>query len=143
MDAKHLNFDDNWQPFTDADFKTPRWQDRVRHLLNDMENWNPSDEPTAADYYHETETLIFRVLSRLPAGALYDQVLAIWIKTFTESSLQWENPAEWYIGISEFLQYSKKDTNGPAPAATIAVLKNSANPCLGSIGLITEFLQSH
>jgi hypothetical protein len=141
LDAKHLNFDDNWREFTDADFRRPEWKDRVRHLLDDMNNWNASDEASAADYYHEVEALIFRVLSRLEPGTLYDQVLAVWIKTFAESSLQWDDPAEWIIGVSDFLRSSKRDVNGSAPAAAIAPLKNSSNPYLHSIGVLTEFLQ--
>lgn len=140
LDAKHLNFDDNWREFTDADFKRPEWQDRVRHLLDDMNSWSASDEASAADYYHEVEALIFRVLSRLPPGALYDQVLAVWIKTFTESSLQWDNAAEWSIGVSDFLRFSQKNIGGPAPAA-IDILKNSSNPYLSSLGVLAEFLQ--
>jgi hypothetical protein len=142
LEGKHLNFDDRWQPFTDPDFKTPEWQDRVRHALDDVDNWNASDEASPSDYYHEVEIMLFRMLSRLqPGTTLYDQVLAVWIKTFTESSLQWDNPVEWYIGVSEFLQFSRKDMKGPPPPAAIAVLKNSSNPYLNSIGVLTEFLQ--
>jgi hypothetical protein len=141
LDGKHLNFDDNWREFSDADFKTPEWQDRVRHLLDDMNNWSASDEASPADYYHEVEALTFRVLSRLPPGELYDQVLAVWIKTFSESSLQWDNPAEWSIGISDFLRFSRKDVSGPAPAPAIDTLKNSSNPYLSSLGVIADFLQ--
>ena len=105
-----------------------------------MNNWNASDEASAADYYHEVEPLIFRILSRLPPGELYDQVLAIWIKTFAESSLQWDNPAEWYIGVSDFLRFSQKNMRGPAPAA-IDTLKNSSNAYLSSLGVLAQFLQ--
>jgi len=55
--------------------------------------------------------------------------------------LQWDSPAEWYIGVSDFLRYSKKDVNGPAPAAAIAPLKDSSNSYLYSIGTLAEFLQ--
>jgi hypothetical protein len=112
----------------------------VRHLLDDMEDWHPSDEASPADYYHGVEALVFRVLSRLPPGTLYDQVLALWVKTFTESSLQWDNPAEWYIGVTDFLRFSRKNMDKPAPAA-IDTLKNSSNPYLSSLGVLTEFLQ--
>ena len=140
LDGKHLNFDDNWREFTDADFKTPAWQDRVRHLLDDMNNWSASDESSPADYYHEVEALIFRVLSRLPPGELYDQVLALWIKTFSESSLQWDDPAEWYLGISAFLEFSQKNIYGPS-TTPVDTLKNSSNPYLSSLGTVLEFLQ--
>jgi hypothetical protein len=141
LDAKHVNFDDNWRRFTDADRKTPEWQDRVRHLLDDMDNWDASDEPDASTYYHERGILIYRVLADIPPGTLYDRVISVWVKTFAEGSLQWDSPAEWYIGVSDFLRYSKKDVNGPAPAAAIAPLKDSSNSYLYSIGTLAEFLQ--
>jgi hypothetical protein len=140
LDAKHVNFDDNWRPYTDAARKTPEWQDRVRYLLDGMDNWNASDEPDAS-YYHEREILVYRVLADIPAGTLHDRVISVWINTFAESSLQWDNPAEWYIGVSEFLRYSKRNANGPAPAAAIAPLKNASDPYLHSIGVLAEFLQ--
>lgn len=139
LDAKHVNFDDNWRRYTDADRKPPEWQDRVRHLLDDMDDWDASDEPSPADYYHERSILIYRVLADIPPGSsLYDRVLGEWIRTFTESSLQWDNPPEWYIGVSDFLRFSRK--NGPAPAA-IDILKNSSNPYLSSLGVLAEFFQ--
>jgi hypothetical protein len=141
LDAKHVNFDDNWRPYTDADRKTPEWQDRVRHLLDEMDNWNPSDEPDASTYYHEREILIYRLLADIPSGTLYDRVISEWVETFAESSLQWDNSAEWYVGVSEFLRYSKRNVNGPAPAAAIVPLKNSSNPYLHSVGVLAEFLQ--
>jgi len=141
IDAKHLNFDDNWRPFTDADRQTPEWQDRVRHLLNDMDNWNPSDEPDPADYYHQRCMLLYRTLPSLQPGALYDRVVATWLTTFAESSLQWDNPAEWYFEVSSFLEFSKKDSNGPAPPSALLPLKNSSNPSLRALGVLTEFLQ--
>lgn len=141
LDAKHVNFDDNWRPYTDAARKTPEWQDRVRYLLDGMDNWNASDEPDASTYYHEREILVYRVLADIPPGTLYDRVISVWINTFAESSLQWDNPAEWYIGVSEFLRYSKRNVNGPAPAAAIAPLKNASDPYLHSIGVLAEFLQ--
>jgi hypothetical protein len=144
LDAKHLNFDDNSRRYTDADRKTPEWQDRVRHLLDDMDDWNASDEPNSTDYYHERTILIYRVLADIPPGSsLYDRVLREWIKTFTESSLQWDNPPEWYIGVSLFLRYSHKDKKNiysPAPAA-IDALKNLSNPNLSSLGVLSQFLQ--
>jgi hypothetical protein len=141
LDAKHVNFDDNWRRFTDADRKTLEWQDRVRHLLDDMDNWDASDEPDASAYYHERGILIYRVLADIPPGTLYDRVISAWLRTFAESSLQWDNPAEWYIGVSDFLRYSKKNVDGPASAAAIAPLKDSSNPYLHSIGILAEFLQ--
>ncbi|SRR6266849_3341295 len=141
VDAKHTNFDDNWRRYTDADRKTPEWQDRIRHLLNDMDDWRPTDEPDPASYYHERCILIYRVLADLPQGVLYDRVVSVWIATFSESSLQWDNPAEWYVGVSEFLRFSKKDVNGPPPPAAIIPLKDSSNPYLHALGVIAEFLQ--
>jgi hypothetical protein len=141
VDAKHTNFDDNWKAFTAADRETPEWQDRVRHLLDDMEDWRPSDEVDPVAYYHQRCILITRLLSELPTGSLYGRVVGIWINTLAESSLQWDNPAEWYLGVSDYLNFSKKDSKGKTPEAVTISLKNSSNPYLHSIGIVAEFLQ--
>lgn len=141
VDAKHLNFDDNWRPFTNADRQTPEWQDRVHHLLNDMDNWNASDESNAADYYHQRCILLYRTLASLPPGALYDRVVAAWTTTFAESTLHWDHPAEWYFEVSMFLESSKRDSKGPMPPSALRALKNSSNRSLQAIGVLREFLQ--
>jgi len=141
INAKHLNFDDNWKPYTDADRKTPEWQDRVGHLLNDMDDWNPSDEPDPADYYHQRCVLLYRILAYVPPGTLYDRVVSAWVATFAASSLQWDNPPEWYFEVSKFLEFSKKDKEKPTPAAAIVPLKNSSNSYLHALGVLAEFLQ--
>lgn len=140
-DARHLNFDDKWRPFTEADRQTPEWQDRVRHLLNDMEDWRPSDEPDPADYYHQRCMLLYETLAHLPSGPLYDRVVATMITTFSESSLQWDSPAEWYFEVSRFLDVSKKSPNAPIPETVLFPLKNTSNPYLPSIARVAEFLQ--
>ena len=142
IDAKHLNFDDNWQPFSDADRKSPEWQDRVRHLLNDMDNWGPMDEPAPAAYLHERCILFYRTLPYLPAGPLYNRVTSSWMDTLAASSLQWDNPAEWNLEVSHFLRFSRKDgSTDPIPPAVLAALKNSSNSYLHALGVLTEFLQ--
>jgi len=141
IDGKHLNFDDNWRRYTDADRKTPEWQDRVRLMLNHMDDWRPSDEQDPADYYHQRCMLLYRVLSSLSPGALYDRVISAWITTFEESSLQWDNPAEWYFEVSRFVQFSKKDEKSPIPQSALASLKNSSNAYLHVSGVLAEFLQ--
>jgi hypothetical protein len=140
-DAKHLNFDDKWRPFTEADRQTPEWQDRVRHLLNDMEDWRPNDEPDPADYYHQRCMLLYETLAHLPSGPLYDRVVATMIATFSESSLQWDSPAEWYFEVSRFLDFSNKSPNAPIPETALFPLKNTSNPYLPSIARVAEFLR--
>jgi hypothetical protein len=140
-DAKHLNFDDNWQPYTNANRKTPEWQDRVRHLLNDMDDWRPADESDPTDYYHQRCMLLYRTLAYLPPGELYDRVVATWLTTLADSSLQWDNPSEWYFEVSRYLDFSKKDNKGPIPQTALFPFKNSSNQYLHAIGMLTEFLQ--
>jgi hypothetical protein len=140
-DAKHLNFGDNWRRYTDGDRKTPEWQDRVRLLLNHMDDWRPSDEQDAADYYHQRCMLLYRTLPYLSPGALYDRVVSTWIATFEESSLQWDDPAEWYFEVSRFSRFSKKDEKGPIPQPALASLKNSSNAYLHASAVLAEFLQ--
>jgi len=109
--------------------------------LNDMEDWRPTDEPDPADYYHQRCMLLYDTLAYLPPGSLYDRVIATWLATFAESSLQWDDPAAWYFEVKRFIEFSKKDIAGPVPLAALAALKNSSNPSLSALGVLTEFLQ--
>lgn len=138
MDAKHLNFDDQWKPFSDADRQKPEWRDRVQHMLDDIEHWYESDEQDSADYYHERCILLSRLLSQLPPGPLYDRVLMLWINTLEGSLLQWDSPAEWYYGVKEFLEPTKK---GPIPLVRISALKQLSDANLHALGVLEEFLQ--
>lgn len=142
VDAKHLNFDDNWKPFTDADRKTPEWRDRVDLLLNRMEEWKASDEPDPADYFHERSILLLhRTLSHLPPGPLYDRIVTSWLNTLAESSLQWDSPAEWHLEVQHFLEWSRQNDKQPTLEATIAALKGSSNAALHAYGMLAEFLK--
>jgi hypothetical protein len=141
VDAKRLNFDDNWQRYTDADRHTPEWRDRVVHLLDHMNDWRASDEPDPADYLHQRCILLYRILGYLPPGALYDRVVAAWLATLAESSLQWDNPAEWYLEVEHFMEYSQKNGKESVPVAAISALKNSSSISLHACGLVAEFLQ--
>jgi hypothetical protein len=139
IDAKHLNFDDKWNPFSKADRRKPEWQDCVQHMLDDMEHWYESDEQDSASYYHERCILLSDLLEQLPPGPLYDRVLMLWINTLEASSLQWDSPAEWYYGVKRFLDSGNK---GPISLARISTLKQSSNANLHAIGVLEEFLQS-
>jgi len=141
MDGKHLNFDDEWQAYTDEDRKTPEWQDRVRLMLNHMDDWRPSDEQYPTDYYHQRCMLFYGILPNLPPGALYDKVVSEWMATVEESSLQWDNPAEWYFEVTRFLRFSKKTDSAPTPQSVLDSLKNSSNDYLHAAGVLAEFLQ--
>jgi hypothetical protein len=139
-DAKHLNFDENWKPFTDADRNTPEWRDRVERLLNHVEDWHEADEADPRDYLHERCILLHRGLAYLPPGSLYDRMVSTCLDTLAESTVQWDNPQEWDLEVHHFLDFARKDVKEPIPAAAVAALKDSSNTYLHSCGVITEFL---
>ena len=74
--------------------------------------------------------------------SLYDRVVSAWVATFAESSLQWDNPAEWYFEVAKFLEFYKGEyLHSKSPAGAISVLKSSANSSLHALGVLAEFLQ--
>jgi len=85
--------------------------------------------------------MLYGTLRYLSQGALYDRVVSTWIVTFEESSLQWENPAEWYFEVSRFLRFSKKDDKGQSPQLALASLKNSSNAYPHASGVLAEFFE--
>lgn len=141
VDAKHLNFDDNWESFTDAQRSTPEWQDRVQLLLDHMSDWRSSDEQSPADYFHQRCMLLYEILPYLPSGTLSDRVTSIWIGTLEDSSLQWDNNEEWYFEVLRFLRFSKRNDKARIPRFALDSLKNSSNSYLHACGVVAEFLQ--
>jgi hypothetical protein len=140
IDAKHLNFDDKWKPFTDADRNTPEWRDRVERLLDHIEDWHETDEADPRDYLHERCILLHRSLAYLPPGSLYNRMVSACLDTLAESTVQWDNPQEWDLEVHHFLDFARKDVKQPVPAAAIAALKDSSNTYLHGRGVVTEFL---
>ena len=141
VDAKHLNFDDNWESFTDAQRRTPEWQDRVKLLLDHMNDWRLSDEQNPADYFHQRCMLLYEILPYLPSGTLSDRITSIWIDTFEDSSLQWDTPEEWYFEVVRFLRFSTRNDKARTPKFALDSLKNSSNSYLHACGVVAEFLQ--
>jgi hypothetical protein len=100
------------------------------------------DEPDPAAYLHQRCILFYGILAHLPPGPLYDRITSSWMDTLAESSLQWDNPAEWDLEVSHFLRFSRKDgSTDPIPPVALAALKNSSNSYLHALGVVTEFLQ--
>ena len=143
IDAKRLNYDDNWRKYTDADRKTAEWRDRVRRMLNHLDDWKAADEQDPADYYHQRCSLLSGIVDQLPPGALYDWVISVWVTTFEESSLQWDSPAEWYFEVLRLLQRSSRQASKESIApAILAAVRNSSNTYLRASGVLADFLQS-
>jgi hypothetical protein len=140
-DGKHLNFDDNWEPFSDAQRRTPEWQDRVKRLLDHMIDWKASDEATPADYFHQRCILLSEILPYLPPGALTDRITSVWVGTLEDSSLQGDHPEEWYFQVSRFLRFSKVNENARTPKFVLDALRNSSDTYLRACGGVEEFLQ--
>jgi len=141
IDGKHLNFDDTWKPFTMAQRSTAEWQDRVNTLLDHMSDWRSSDEQSPSDYFHQRCMLLYEILPYLPPGTLSDRITSIWIETFEDSSLQWDNPEEWYFEVLKFLRFSKANDKAQTPTFALDSLKNSSNSYLHASGVVAEFLK--
>jgi hypothetical protein len=156
-DAKRLNSDDNGRRYTEADRKTPEWQDRVRRVLDDLDGWNSEDEPDPASSYHERCVMLNRVLDYLVPGPLYDQVVAAWTNTFSETPLQWDNLAEWYLGPTDYIDFLNRSSfrreffkqaenpdkpdDDPAFLNALLPLQNSSNPYVHAFGMLADFIR--
>jgi hypothetical protein len=143
---ENYEFTNNWGPSTDGHggpgASNAAWEEWVSHLLSEMDDWNPADEPDPADYYHQRCILFQQLLRALFPGPLYDRVVSAWATTFADSSLQWDNPPEWYFEVSKFLEFYKGEyVPTKTPAVAIAALKSSSNSSLHALGVLAKFLQ--
>ena len=141
MEAKHLNFDNNWVRYVNDQSSSSEWRAQIDAILNDIHNWQESDENNAADYYHEKCILFYGVLTKLRASdPIYGKALEDLVSTFEASSLQTERPAEWYWEIAMIVRSSKRMT-GEIPQKVLAALSRSRNGYLPAVAVLMGFLE--
>lgn len=141
MEAKHLSFDNSWVKYVNDQSSSSEWRARIDTILNDIHNWQESDENNAGDYYHEKCILINGILTKLPAGdPIYGKALEDLVSTFEGSSLQNDRPAEWYWEIAMTVRSSKRMTSD-APQKVLAALGRSRNGYLPAAVVLLSVLE--
>ena len=141
MEAKHLSFDNSWVRLVNDQSSSSEWRARIDTILNDIHNWQESDENNAADYYHEKCILINGILTKLPtADPTYGKALEDLVSTFEGSSLQSDRPVEWYWEITMAVRTSQHMT-GDAPQKVLAALGRSRNGHLPAAAVLLSVLE--
>jgi hypothetical protein len=126
--GKKLRFDANNMPLSETDRSTPEWQQQLSDYLNQLSDWAPDQESSAADYYHEKSTALTSLIDLAPAGPESDAIIADYVSFVANSDLYQQSPAEWYLEPETLLERFRPGT--PLRDKLLDAYEKSGNPVL-------------
>ncbi len=127
--VQRLNFNDEGKKFTEAEKQGSEWQWRLSQFLADMTSWNPEDEKSEEDYFHQKNILLRGLLELVPAGPMHDDALNRLITFLSDSKLQQSDPIEWYWHAKR-LTAKSRSAEGDGRLKIIEALGHSRSPIL-------------
>jgi hypothetical protein len=91
-----LRQSENGQTLPEAARRTKEWERQLTDFLATLASWSPDAEASEADYYHQKATVYEAMLELAPPGDLSDRIIRNFVDFVKSSSLQQENPVEWF-----------------------------------------------
>jgi hypothetical protein len=127
--AKSVRFGDGKKTWNDADRQTPEWIDQFTALLASLRSGNPDPDESAATYYHERTTLYQGLMDVAPTAALRRLVLVDFAAFVNASTVQRDNPVEWFAPVKAMWGRIPFKEAGEQ-AACAEVLTQTGNPVM-------------
>jgi len=128
-EARRLRIRPNGTLLSPADRSTPDWNLQLTDFLKDVGAWTSAQESSASVYYHEKCAVYEALLDLTPRGEQRDQTLSSFISFLVASTLQQENPVEWFVHAPQLYERLKSAGDGEAEKLLNAY-RESGNPVL-------------
>ena len=98
---KKLRFSAQGKEVGEADKQSAEWQSQLSELLKELASWSATDEKTEEDYFHQKSVIYYALIRIIPADGQYegvrDEALRDFANLLSNSPLQKEKPAEWFL----------------------------------------------
>ncbi|HKG58683.1 MAG TPA: hypothetical protein VKB05_02810 [Pyrinomonadaceae bacterium] len=98
---RRLRFKSAGNEFNAQEKESPEWQSQLSELMRALANWEPSDEKSEEDYFHQKCVIYDALINSIPADKQYDglrdELLRDFTSTLSGSQLQKAKPAEWFL----------------------------------------------
>lgn len=104
--AKSLRFGTAKSELTSEERSSQEWQTRLFEFLHEMDQWNPEDEETEADYFHQ-KSVLFNGLIGLTSNEMRLDILRQFTLFLRDSRVQKENPAQWLYYVKQLFRTGK------------------------------------
>ncbi|MGI8745479.1 MAG: hypothetical protein ACR2NN_23485 [Bryobacteraceae bacterium] len=128
---KHLRFGDSSQPLTVEQKLSVEWQNELRQFLSDLAAWNPRDEASPAEYFHEGAILYAGLIDLMPNGPLRDSVVQGSIAFLSQNPMETDSPAQFLPHLNALLQQARTLASG---AAILDAMRNAKDPVISLYG---------
>jgi hypothetical protein len=124
MKAKNLRFSSGSTVFSDAEKQGTEWQLRLTDYLADVASWDPQDEKSEADYFHQKCILLRSLIELTPPGYVRDKVVINYIAFLSKSDLQRTNIIEWFLH-ADYLIKRANSSEGEERASILESMSKS------------------
>lgn len=113
---------------------------RVQAFVQSLSTWNPGDEASEEDFYHQQATVYESLLEVAPNSESASRLLSGYLGLLTASPLQKQNSAEWYLHVRRM--HERVQAKRPSYATSVlAGYRASGNVSLMLEALIEQLVQ--
>jgi hypothetical protein len=110
--VRKLRFSSAAKAVDDLEKQSADWQSQLSQLMTELASWQPEDEKSEEDYFHQKCVIFYGLINTIPAGTQYDDVLRDFATFVGSSKLQTENPAEWFLHAKTLIDRVNSSKDG-------------------------------
>ena len=109
-----------------------KWRKQLHDFLQDFRLWRSDAEKSESDYFHQKAIILSGLIDLTPPDISHDSVLREYVNFLCESSMQRDNPIEWYYHVKRFITYIAKP-NTPDYDVALEMMKSCGSPTMNVI----------
>ncbi|HEV2689819.1 MAG TPA: hypothetical protein VGV35_14755 [Bryobacteraceae bacterium] len=128
-DGQRLRIRPDGKLVSEAERSTREWQQQLTDYLAAMAAWTSAQEKSEADYYHQKCVVYEALVELIPPGPQRDKTLEAYVNFVSNSNLQSNSPAEWFMHAHSMLDRVRSTSSGE-PAKMLAAFETSGNRSL-------------
>jgi hypothetical protein len=142
---RRLRFKSPDNEFDAQEKESAEWQSQLSELIRELASWVPNDEKSDEDYFHQKCVIYYALIKTIPADNQYnglrDEALRDFATLLSNSQLQKEKPAEWFLHAKILID---KANTGKSPERDklISLIYNSRSTVLHLYVQKEELLKS-
>lgn len=95
--SQGLRFPVGTKRITQSSTEDQEWQRQAERFLTDLMSWDPDDEESEEDHFHQKSILLFGLFEVVGPGPVRDRILVDLVTFLADSNLERENPIEWFL----------------------------------------------
>lgn len=130
---RRLRFKSPGNEFNAQEKESAEWQSQLSQLMRELASWVSSDEKSEEDYFNQKCVIYYALIKIIPSDTQYDglrdEALGDLADLLSNSELQKEKPAEWFLH-AKILIDRVNTANSPEREKLTSLINNSRSTIL-------------